>query len=122
KDRLASPPAPTLSAAETYTWKISATAAPCTGTGDLSGIVRDVSGKIIVGATVSYANDAGARTSAKTNNSGQYLFNWGKEPALYHVSILAADGKTPTSAVVDIGFLGGTNPNCHVVLDWQKLQ
>ncbi len=123
KERLASPPTPTLSAAESYTWKIlTNTNAACASTGDLSGTVRDAGGRGLSGINVSYSTDAGARTTAKTDANGEYKFAWGKDAATFRVSIVGADGKTPASTVVDVIYPGGASAGCHIILDWQKAQ
>ncbi len=122
KERLAATPTPTLTPEQSYTWKVSSGNTACTGAGDLSGFVRDAAGRGVSGVSVSYATDTSTRTTMKTNGNGEYRFALGKDLALYHVSILAADGKTPASAVVDVNYPGGSNVGCHVVVEWQKVQ
>ncbi|MBI3914620.1 MAG: carboxypeptidase regulatory-like domain-containing protein [Chloroflexi bacterium] len=123
KQILASPPTPTLTAAENYSWKISTANIPaCAGSGDLSGSVRDAAGKGISSVTIAYTTDAGARTTTTTNGSGAYQFALGKDAGVLHVSIVGADGKTPASAVVDVNYPGGVSANCRMVLEWQRSQ
>jgi hypothetical protein len=122
KERLAATPTPTLTPEQSYTWKVSAGNGVCAGAGDLSGFVREASGRGVLGVFVSYATDAGTRTTMKTNGGGEYRFPLGKDPALYHVSILAGDGKASASAVVDVNYPGGSNTGCHIVVEWQKVQ
>ena len=97
---------------------------PCnSGTGDVSGVVRDALGQPMANVWVAYYTDGVNRVSARTNASGQYQFIWGADPGLFHVIILAADGKTPTAgAAADIQYAGANKAGCHSVVDWQKVQ
>ncbi len=123
KQLLTSPPTPTLAPTDAYTWKILPPGtATCAGAGDLSGAVRDAAGKGITGLTLAYTTDSGARTTTKTNGGGAYQFALGKDAGTLRVFVAAADGKTPASAIVDVNYPGGSNANCHLILDWQKAQ
>ncbi len=116
-------PVPITPGAESYVWRIStATAQPCTGSGDISGIVRDTLGNPLVGFYLAYEGENISRITNRTDDGGQYKFSLGKEAALLHVFILAGDGKAPAGLAANVQYPGGTNPGCHIVVDWQKLQ
>ena len=95
---------------------------PCNGTGDVTGVVRDALGRPIAGAAVGYYADGINLTATRTNASGQYQLTWGKDPGLFHLVVLGADGKTPAGLAADVQYPGGNNAGCHVVIDWQKVQ
>ncbi len=95
---------------------------PCTGTGDVSGIVRDVLGRPLAGAAVGYYADGIPLTTTRTSATGQYQLTWGNDPGVFHVTVLSADGKTPAGLAADVAYPGGNNSGCHVMIDWQKVQ
>lgn len=108
---------------ENYIAKISSmTGKPCTGTGDVSGVVRDALNNLIAGVSVAYYADGVNRVTTRTNASGQYQFTWGADPGLMHVIVLSADGKTPAGVAADVPYPGGNKSGCHIVVDWQKVQ
>lgn len=109
--------------AENYIARVSTAAGKaCTGTGDVSGVVRDALNNLIAGVSVAYYADGINRVTTRTNVSGQYQFTWGADPGLMHVVVLSADGKTPAGVAADVQYPGGNKPGCHIVVDWQKVQ
>jgi len=117
-------PAPVGTATiESYTWKTStATDKPCTGPGDLSGVVRDSLGRAVSNVTVGYYADLIPLVSARTNVNGQYQFTLGKDPSVLHVVLLGADLKTPITLSADVFYPGASVMGCHIVIEWQKVQ
>ncbi len=117
---------PTVTASpstESYTWLTStARDKPCTGTGSLSGTVRDALGRGIPNVAIGYYADLIPLTSIRTNASGQYQFTLGRDATVLHVVILGADGKTPVSLSADVHYPGGGVAGCHIVIEWQKVQ
>ena len=110
------------SGAESYTWKTSTpTDKPCTGVGDLAGVVRDVSGRALPNVAVGYYADDIPLRSQRTNANGQYQFTLGKDPRTLHVVILGADGKTPITDTL-VHYPGAGVLGCHIVIEWQRLQ
>jgi len=109
---------------ESYAFKIStATDKSCTtGTGDITGVVRDLLGRPVANALVGYYGEGFGMTTARTNANGQYLFVLGKEPGALNVAVFAADGKTPIPLIALVSYPGGNAPGCHVLLDWQRVQ
>lgn len=109
---------------ETYLSKISKdTARPCaSGTGDVSGVVRDAFLQPLAGVWVAYYADGINRVSTRTNAAGQYQFTWGADPGLFHVIILSADGKTQVGVAADVDYPGANRAGCHVTVDWQRVQ
>jgi hypothetical protein len=95
---------------------------PCSGIGDVSGVVRDALARPIAGAAVGYSTDGINLTTVRTNANGQYQLIWGKDPGLFHVVVLDADGKAPVGVSADVQYVGGNNAGCHVVIDWQRVQ
>ncbi|MBI4785758.1 MAG: hypothetical protein HY782_01765 [Chloroflexi bacterium] len=93
-----------------------------TGTGDVSGIVRDALGQPLASVAVAYYADGINRVTTRTNANGQYQFTWGADAGLFRVIVLSADGKTPAGAAAEVQYPGGNKPGCHVVVDWQKAQ
>lgn len=94
----------------------------CDGTGDLSGVVRDALGRPLANVTVGYFADGINLTATRTNSNGQYQLVWGKDPGVFHVEVLAEDGKTPASLAADVDYPGGNSAGCHIEVDWQKVQ
>ncbi len=122
RQALVATPTPTVINLDAFTWKISvANDKPCTGTGSILGVMRDVQGRAMTGVTVGYYTDGIPLTTTKTNANGQYQFQLGKDAGIFHLLILNLDGKTPVSRVVDVHYPGGTNPGCYLVVDWQKV-
>ncbi len=106
---------------ESYLPKIQKDIKACTtGTGDVSGIVRDALGQPLPGVVVAYYADGIERVAARTNATGQYQFIWGSSSGLFHVMVLGSDGKTPASNVADVDYPGGSKPGCHIIVDWQR--
>jgi tetratricopeptide (TPR) repeat protein len=124
KQAIVATPTPTVAAsAENYVFKIStASDKPCTGAGDISGVVRDALNRPIPNAMIAYSADGISTVSMRTNTNGQYQFILGKDTGLFHVVVLSADGKTPATLAADVQYPGGNNAGCHIVIDWQKLQ
>lgn len=123
RQALVATPTPTVINLDAYTWKTSvANDKACTGTGDISGAVRDAQGRALSGVIVGYYADGISLTTTKTNASGQYQFQLGKDAGSFHLIILNVDGKTPVSQVVDVQYPGGANTGCHLIVDWQKVQ
>ena len=123
KQAISATPTPVVTGMENYLWKISvATDKPCTGSGDVTGFVHDALGGLMTGVPVGYYADGISMVATHTDANGQYRFIWGKDPGLFHVVILGADGKTPVSLAADVQYPGGNNAGCHVVIDWQKVQ
>ena len=117
------PVAAGTSAPESYTWKTStATDKPCTGPGDLSGVVRDALGRALPNVAVGYSADDILLVSMRTNTNGQYQFILGKDSRELHVVLLGADGKTPITLSADVKYLGANVTGCHIVIEWQKVQ
>ncbi len=113
---------PTPSAAENYNWNVStASDKPCTGTGDVTGMVRDALGRFLPDVNLGYVSNGGNLLVTKTNANGQYQFNLGKDPTVIKLSILGADAKTPTSLTAEVPYPGG-GAGCHLVVDWQRVQ
>ncbi len=95
---------------------------PCTsGVGDLSGVVQDALGQPLAGVPVAYYADGINRVTKRTDAKGTYQFVWGLDPGVFHVVVLGASGN-PASIPADIRYPGGNSPNCHVVVDWRKVQ
>ncbi len=116
-------PSPNASAAGNYFARIStATTRACnTGTGDVTGAVRDALGQPLGGIYVAYYADGVNRVTTRTDANGQYSFTWGAEPGLFHVVVLGADGKTPAGVAADVSYPGGSRAGCHIVVDWQRM-
>lgn len=117
-------PAATAASGEVYIAKVSKDASrPCgTGTGDVSGTVRDALQQPLAGVYVAYYADGINRVTTKTNASGQYQFTWGVDPGLFHIIILMPDGKTQSGVAADVQYPGSSKSGCHIVVDWQKVQ
>ncbi len=99
-----------------------ATARACnTGVGDVSGVVRDALGQPLAGIYVAYYADGVNRITTRTDANGQYSFTWGTEAGLFHVVVLATDGKTPAGVAADVSYPGASRPGCHIIVDWQKI-
>ena len=110
-------------AAESYTRKTStATDKPCTGPGDISGVVRDALGRAVPNVAVGYYADLIPLVPARTNANGQYQFILGKDPGVLHVVLLGADGRTPITLSADVPYPGASVTGCHIVIEWQKVQ
>jgi len=123
RQALVATPTPVVINLDAYTWKTSvANDKTCIGTGDISGVVRDGQGRALSGVIIGYYADGISLTTTKTNASGQYQFQLGKDAGIFHLIVLNGDGKTPVSQVVDVQYPGGTNVGCHLVVDWQKVQ
>ena len=123
KQAISATPTPTFSGTEEYVFtKPTVADKPCTGSGDISGVVRDTLGRPIAGAAIGYYADGITLTPARSNANGQYQLIWGKEPGTFHVVGLSADGKTPAGLVADVEYPGGNAVGCHIVMDWQKVQ
>lgn len=108
--------------AEGYVWKFSSEDKACTGTGDISGLVRDALGQGVPNASVGYSADGVPLTATRTNTEGRYQLQLGKDPGLFRVVIIGADGRTPASLSADVQYPGGNNAGCHIIIDWQKVQ
>jgi tetratricopeptide (TPR) repeat protein len=120
---VATPTTTPVPGTEIYIAKISTVASkPCTGSGDVSGGVRDALGQPLAGAQVAYYADGINRVTTRTNASGQYQFVWGGDARLFHIIVLSADGRTPAGIAADVQYPGGNSPGCHIVVDWQKVQ
>lgn len=121
---VATPTTPAVgSGTESYVPKIQKDVKACTtGTGDVSGYVRDALGQPLSGVVVAYYADGIERVAARTNATGQYQFIWGANPGLFHVVVLGSDGKTPASSVADVDYPGGSKSGCHIIVDWQRIQ
>lgn len=123
KQAISATPTPALTGTEEYIFtKPTVADKPCTGTGDVSGVVQDTLGRPITGAAVGYYADGIPLTPTRTNANGQYQLVWGKDAGLFHLVALSADGKTPAGLAADVDYPGGNNAGCHVVVDWQKVQ
>lgn len=118
----ATPTPAVVAGAEGYVWKFSIEDKACTGTGDITGSVRDALGQGVPGTSVGYSADGIPLTTTKTNGDGRYQFQLGKDPGLFRVVIIGADGRTPASLSADVQYPGGGNAGCHIVIDWQKVQ
>lgn len=114
---------PTAPGSDSYVWRIStATAQPCTGAGDISGIARDTLGNPLIGFYVAFEGENINRITSRTDEAGRYKFSLGKDAALLHVFILAGDGKSPAGLAANVPYPGGMSSGCHIVVDWQKVQ
>jgi tetratricopeptide (TPR) repeat protein len=123
KQAISATPTPASTGTEEYIFtKPIAADKPCSGTGDVSGVVRDALARPIAGAAVGYYADGIPLTATRTNTNGQYQLVWGKDAGLFHVVALSADDKTPAGLAADVDYPGGNNLGCHVVVDWQKVQ
>lgn len=123
KQAISVTPTPATAGGENYIFTKPAVAdKPCNGTGDVSGVVRDALARPIAGAAVGYYADGINLTTTRTNANGQYQLVWGKDPGLFHVVVLSADGKTPAGVAADVDYAGGNNAGCHMLIDWQKVQ
>src|SRR5580658_317076 len=72
-------------------------------TGDVSGTVKDTTGAVVPGATVTIRSDTGDMRMQDTDNSGAYHFTFLK-PGNYTVSAVAAGLKTDvTKLAVEVG-------------------
>jgi tetratricopeptide (TPR) repeat protein len=117
-------PTPSLpGAGDNYMARISTgtTKACNTGVGDVSGVVRDALGQPLSGVTVAYYADGINRIITRTDAGGNYSFVWGAEAGVFHLIILAVDGKTPVGTPADVHYPGASKPGCHIIVDWQKL-
>ncbi len=116
-------PSPNASAAGSYFARIStaSTRACNTGTGDVTGSVRDALGQPLPGISVAYYADGINRVTTRTDANGQYSFTWGAEPGLFHVVVLGPDGKTAAGVAADVSYPGGNRAGCHIVVDWQRM-
>ncbi len=123
KQAIAATPTPVLAGVENFIFsKPVASNKPCSGIGDVSGVVTDALGRPIAGASVGYYADGIALTTTYTNANGQYQLIWGKDPGLFHVIVVGADGKTPAGIAADVSYPGGDQVGCHWIIDWQKVQ
>jgi len=123
KQAISATPTPVLTATEDYIFtKPTIADKPCSGTGDISGLVRDALGRPISGAAIGYYADGITLTATRSNANGQYQLIWGKEPGTFHMVALSADGKTPAGLAADVDYPGGNAVGCHVLMDWQKVQ
>ncbi len=122
KQAISATPTPAVGGQNYTSSKPVAANLPCTGIGDVSGVVRDALGNPLAGVAVGYYADGIPLIATRTNANGQYQLVWGKDPGLFHVAVLEADGKTPASPVVDVNYPGGNAAGCHVLIDWQKVQ
>ena len=117
------PAAAGTSVPESYTWKTSlGMDKPCTGPGDVSGVVRDALGRALPNVAVGYYADDIPLVSMRTNANGQYQFVLGKDPRVLHVVLLGADGKTPITLSADVKYPGANVTGCHIVIEWQRVQ
>lgn len=106
-----------------YNYRMARVNKPCTTrTGDVSGIVSDVLGQPLSGVAVAYYADGINRVVQRTDANGAYQFIWGNDPGLFHIIILGADGTTPVSLAADVRYPGGSSPDCHWTVDWQRVQ
>jgi tetratricopeptide (TPR) repeat protein len=116
-------PTPIAPTGAGYTWAVfTDNTKPCTGTGDVTGTVRDALDRAIANVAVGYYADGIPLTSVRTNANGEYRLIWGRDPGLFHVVILGEDGKTPAGLAVDIQYAGGNSVGCHWIIDWHRLQ
>ena len=123
KQAIAATPTPVLSGTENFVFtKPVVNDKPCTGIGDVSGMVSDALGRPIVDAAVGYYADGINLTVTRTNGNGQYQLIWGKDPGVFHVIALGVDGKTPASIAADVIYPGGDKVGCHWIIDWQRVQ
>ena len=123
KQAISATPTPALTGTENFIFTKPATAdKPCSGNGDVSGMVRDAVGRPISGVAIGYFADGITMTVTHSDANGQYQLVWGKDPGTFHVVPLSADGKTPAGLAADVDYPGGTAVGCHVVMDWQKVQ
>lgn len=113
---------PAVVGTETYVARITRDLSkPCnTGTGDVSGTVRDAFLQPLAGIPVAYYADGINRITTRTNANGQYQFTWGTDPGLFHVIILSLDGKSEAGVAADVDYPGAGKAGCHVTVDWQK--
>jgi tetratricopeptide (TPR) repeat protein len=124
RQAISASPTPLVAAGtDSFVWKIATTNdRPCNGTGEIVGFVRDALGRLLTGVAVGYYADGTSLVTTRTNANGQYQFVLGKDPGLLHVTILAVDGKTPSSLRADVQYPGGNTPGCHIMVDWQRVQ
>ncbi len=123
KQAISATPTPVLTGNENFVFtEPTVSDLPCTGTGDVSGVVRDALGRPIGGVAIGYYADGINLTVTHTNGNGQYQLVWGKDPGVFHVVALAEDGQTPASLVVDVHYPGGDKVGCHWIIDWQRVQ
>jgi hypothetical protein len=95
---------------------------PCTGPGDVSGVVRDALGRALPNVAVGYYADDIPLVSMRTNANGQYQFVLGKDPRVLRVVLLGADGKTPITLSAAVKYPGANVTGCHIVIEWQRVQ
>ncbi len=122
KQAISATPTPAAGTENYFFSKPVAADKPCIGTGEVSGVVRDALSRPVAGAAVGYDADGIPLTVTRTNATGQYQLTWGKDPGVFHVFVVSADGKTPAGTPADVEYLGGNTPGCHVMIDWQKVQ
>lgn len=98
------------------------TGAKCSGTGAITGAVRDSAGHPLGGIVLKYDNYQGATATTRSNPDGTYSFILGKDPGTFYVMVMSADEKTTQSQPVDINYPGGIATGCRIVLNWTRIK
>jgi tetratricopeptide (TPR) repeat protein len=123
KQAISATPTPVLTGTENFVFtQPMVNDLPCTGIGDVSGVVHDALGRLMSGVAIGYYADGINLTTTRTNGNGRYQLVWGKDPGVFHVVALGEDGTTPASLVVDVHYPGGDKVGCHWIVDWQRVQ
>jgi tetratricopeptide (TPR) repeat protein len=90
----------------------------CTGTGGVSGTVRDANGNALAGIMIRIYNDVDYNPAPfAADANGRYNIVLGRDAGLFHLVVVGSDG-SPVSQVFDLNYPGGAASGCHWTVDW----